>query len=276
MKNLLILAILLVASSCFTLYEPSMISHEITPTTANEEKVSVQVSRHYLLGFGGSKQDGMMAEALDRLNERYVGFLPYDLINISADERKLVVFLIYSKHTLTLNAQLDFKYNGPLNESSKTLNAINRYGFAKGDCVVAEELVSLYSDEEKGYYRITEPLIVKGLSLQNGYMDVLLKDETKGAKTFRAFYTDLRLIKPNSFEAKEGDQVYFYPTGYSGEPLTGKMKRFVSNQSIVIVLNEKSQKAWLALGGELSPQSSLTVPIHRVYSVPLPEGFWAE
>lgn len=256
------------------MHKPTMISQSMKSTDGNHWLAEAKVNRHYLLGFGGANKTGLMAEAVEQLNEKYNGFLPYSLTYTTADERKFVFFFVYYKHTLTLKAQLDFKYDGYLYKTTRALKDLNRYGFTTGDYVYGAIGMPFESSTGHVYDLTKYPTgVVTGFDYeQQGFVAKVYVYDKK--KTVTVSLENLKLINANFFTPKEGDQVYFNPSGYFGKPLTGKLAHFISNKKIEITLSERSQKAWLALGGKLMPQGSIIAPIHRVYPQLLPTGYF--
>jgi hypothetical protein len=113
---LLFLPLSLVFTGCFTIHQPHLASNTINYLPpADWPRVETAVTRDYIFLFGGSNKQGMMNEGLSKLSRDYAGYLPYTLENITIDERRTNVFLIYSRHKMQVAANLRFVYDGYLN-----------------------------------------------------------------------------------------------------------------------------------------------------------------
>lgn len=257
----LILLIAFMFPACLTLHEPNLISNTIEYLPpSNSPRIEATVSRNYFLAFGGANKEGMMEEALKKISIDYAGYLPYTLENITADQAKTSVFLIYTKHKLQLSANMNFKYNGYLNKSSKAILEKQRYGFNAGDIVY-------YSGY--GYNAPTICIVTLALSKD----DVVLKrvayfanpqKEIDQVHEIQRPSSLLQLVEAPTCLAKKGERVAFFPIGYDGPPLKGEYKEALNNKTAYIILNEQSKNAWLNLGGTLTTEGGIHAPFHRI------------
>jgi hypothetical protein len=257
---LLFLSLSLVFTGCFTIHQPQLASNTINYLPpADWPRVETSVTRDYILVFGGSKKQGMMNEALSKLSKDYAGYLPYTLENITIDERRTHVFFIYSSHKMQVAANLNFIYDGYLNESTKAIKDKQRFGFNIGDVVVFN--LNNYQKPRVGIitrFGFADDAEIKTFGREGGETD-----KTEVVATNRNL-PDISAATQAHFSAQPGDKLAFYPVGYSGEPLQGTLKEVLNNSSVYIILTQQSKEAWKALGGTLTPESGIYAPIHRV------------
>ena len=246
-----------------------MISNRIDPVPHGGFEVTTQVSRTYVLGFGGGNREGMMAEAKNRLTGQYRGLLPHEFTNISADEKKLLVLFVYARHNLELKAHLKFKYDDYLNESRRAIRQMEAYGFSVGDHVDVDFLNSFYKNNYGYTVDVNAKAVVSGF-VENGKKMAIYWRNEKDGRTDTVETQYVKRITSTTFPLSPNAQLFFYPVGYSGEPLQGRLVEQLGHDVVELNLTTASEKAWVALGGMLSPRGTIAVPVYRVFKTKLP------
>ena len=248
-------------TGCFTTHSPVYVQssqHGFLP--AGVPEVHADINRNYFLFFGGANKRPMMADARQKLSEKYAGFCPFEFVNISSDEAKSTFFLLYNKHSLTVSGSMVFKNSELVFGARKAVTEIENNGFAEGDRV--------YFTYDDGYSKMT---LQGAISFFAGSKAVIHLDSTSQnnprLKFFDGFVKlkELTLLPKYMADYHEGDLVNFKPRGYSGEPFYAFVGSFYSNYTAGILLSEDDKTRWIQLGGVVDDQGLIYVPTFRLF-----------
>jgi hypothetical protein len=262
-----ILTLVLVLAGCYSIHKPTYIpsqNDKVMPVGTPQAQVTVQ--RNYFLFFGGANKRPMMAEARQEMAKRYVGFLPFEFINIAVDEKKSTYFLVYSNHRLTLSANLVMLDIAHAASSKTAVEEVTTYGFVEGDQVYFSNTTSAAGDIIKSM--ITLRGTIKTIAGKLAVIELNGEDiNNPKLKWFDGFVNvkELQLLPKYLASYHENDTVSFLPRGYSGMPFKGQVVDFVTNYSVRMRLIEADALRWKSLGGEVDTSGIIIVPTFRVY-----------